>query len=267
MRASTTWRPFAVSSGAVQELLEVPVPPRSDPREDRWRLLDAVLGFVRRAGGAHPILLVLEDLHDADSGTLDLLMHLARHPRGTRLLMVATYRDIAVDRAHPLSAALGELSRLGQVGRVHLGGLGVDEIQRLLGATSRHSVSRPLADVVHRRTDGNPLFAHEILRLLLAEGLIDWPTGSPRESGGSALILPGHVPEGLRDVVGKRLAGLSAGTNQVLAIASVIGHEFQLEVLRRVSANSDEDLEIALEEAAAAAIVEERSVVGPRVTY
>ena len=252
---------------AVQDLLKVPVSAPSDPREDRWRLLNAVLGFVRRAGVIRPILLVLEDLHDADSGTLDLLVHLARNLRGTRMLVVASYRDMAIDRGHPLSTALGELSRIGQVQRVQLGGLGVDDIQRLLASTSRHSVSRSLTDVVHRRTDGNPLFVLEMLRLLLAEGLIEQPAGSQRESGGAALTLPGHVPEGLREVVGKRLARLSAGTNQVLGIASVIGREFQLEVLRRVSAKSDEDLEISLEEAAAAEIVEERSVVGPTVTY
>jgi DNA-binding CsgD family transcriptional regulator len=252
---------------SLQDLLKVPVAAPSDPRDDRWRLLNAVLGFVRRAGGLHPILLVLEDVHDADSGTVDLLLHLARNLFGTRMLIVATYRDIAVDRAHPLSTALGELSRIGQVGRIQLGGLGVEDIQRLLAATSRHAISRSLANVVHRRTEGNPLFAHEMLRLLAAEGLIELPAGSDHETRRGALSLPGHIPEGLRDVVGKRLARLSASTNQVLGIASVIGREFPLEVLRRVSAKSDEELELALEEATAAAIVEERSVVGPTVTY
>jgi DNA-binding CsgD family transcriptional regulator len=75
------------------------------------------------------------------------------------------------------------------------------------------------------------------------------------------------MPEGLRDVVGKRLSRLSPATNQVLRVASVIGREFQLEVLRRVHARPDEELESALEEAVAEAIVDEQLVVGATITY
>jgi DNA-binding CsgD family transcriptional regulator len=75
------------------------------------------------------------------------------------------------------------------------------------------------------------------------------------------------MPEGLRDVVGKRLSRLSATANQVLSVASVIGREFQLEVLRRVQARSDDELENALEEAVSAAMVEERSAGASTITY
>src|SRR5688572_2732833 len=100
----------------------VPTEPRpaGDPEEERWRLLQAVTGFLRNASQVQPLLVVLEDLHDADRGTLDLLLHLARHLEGARLLLVGTYRDVEVDRAHPLSSALAELRRTGAFARVPL---------------------------------------------------------------------------------------------------------------------------------------------------
>jgi len=61
----------------------------------------AATGFLRTIAASVPTVLVLEDVHDADRGTLDLLVHLSRQLVGTRLLVIATYRDVAVDRAHP----------------------------------------------------------------------------------------------------------------------------------------------------------------------
>src|SRR5215213_6038282 len=85
--------------------------PPGDPEYDRYRLLQSVATFLCAIAAARPLLLVLEDLHDADKGTLDLLTHLARSLRDSRLLIVGTYRDVEVDRAHPLSGALAELRR------------------------------------------------------------------------------------------------------------------------------------------------------------
>jgi DNA-binding CsgD family transcriptional regulator len=251
----------------IRELLQIPVSASSDPQDDRWRLLSAVLAFIRSIGAVHPLLLVLEDLHDADRGTLDLLLHLARNLARTPVLILGTYRDVQVDRAHPLATALTELRRVGDCARIDLSGLSVDEVQRVLASTSQRPVPRSLAELIHHRTEGNPLFTHEMLRFFIAEGLVERPDGGPGEAWRVQDTLAARVPEGLRDVVGKRLTKLSATANEVLHVASVIGREFRLDILRRVHPMSDEELEYALEESAAAAIVEERSVVGAVVTY
>src|SRR5204863_5253336 len=116
--------------------------------------------------------MVLEDLHWADRGTLDLLIHLARNLSGARLLLVATYRDIEVDRSHPLSAALAELRRISAFERVALHGLAADQVQRMLGAITGQDVSWGFAEAVQRQTEGNPLFVQEVVRYLVEEGLI-----------------------------------------------------------------------------------------------
>src|SRR5712691_5378268 len=224
----------------VRERAQVePAPAGGDPEEDRWRLLQAVTGFLRNASTVQPLLLVLEDLHWADRGTLDLLLHVARNlqtadssGRGARLLVVGTYRDVEVDRAHPLSATLAELRHIGSLPRVVLRGLTIDEVHRMYSAIRGQDVAWAQAEIVHRQTEGNPLFVQEVLRYLVEEGYV------VREGGRYVLAEgtePGTgIPDGLRDVVGKRLNRLSEKTNQVLSVAAVMGREFRLDVLQRV---------------------------------
>jgi DNA-binding CsgD family transcriptional regulator len=250
---------------SLRSMLEVQLAAPENPEDDRVRLLSGILAGLRHLGALHPLLLVVEDLHDADRGTLDLLVYLTRHLAGTPLIVVGTYRDVEVDRAHPLAEALAELRRVSQFARMHLGELSVEEVQRLLASTSHLAVPRPLAEVVHRRSGGNALFTHELLRFLRSERLIEERDGALRRVGEASLT--GQMPEGLRDVVGKRLSRLSSEANQVLGVASVVGREFQVEVLRRVQSRPEDELERALEEAVSAALIEERSVVGATITY
>jgi predicted ATPase len=121
---------------SLREQLHVTPPAAGDPEEDRWRLLQAATNLLHKVAARQPLVLVLEDLHDADQGTLDLLLYLARNLDGARLLVVGTYRDVEIDRAHPLSAALAELHRTGNVARLHLRGLSTLEVLRLLSETS-----------------------------------------------------------------------------------------------------------------------------------
>jgi predicted ATPase len=249
----------------LRERLQVSPRPPGDPEEDRWQLLQAATDLLHRAAGKQPLLVVLEDLHDADRGTLDLLLYLARNLHGARLLLVGTYRDVAVDRAHPLSAALTELHRASNVARVQLRGLSTNEVHRLLAETSQQTVPQPFAELVQRQTEGNPLFVRETLRFVIDTGLMERRDGALRRVGDQTLA--GRIPEGLRDAVGKRLSHLTQNTNRVLSVASVIGREFRLDVLHQVLARLEEELEAALEEASAAAIIEEHSAVGASITY
>ena len=228
-----------------------------DPEEERYRLLQAVTGFLRNAAAVQPLVLILEDLHDADRGTLDLLIHLSRNLQGTRLLVVGTYRDIEVDRAHPLSGALAELRRVSAFSRVLLRGLTADEVQRMLSGIAGQDVSWGLAEAVHRQTEGNPLFVQEVVRYLAEEGLIEREGGRWRATDQAPLVL--SIPEGLRDVIGKRLSRLSPECNRVLSIASVIGRDFALATLRAVAGIPEDDLVTALEEALRVAVLQEQS--------
>ena len=249
----------------VRERLRVEVRPPGDPQEERYRLLQAVTGFLSNAATVQPLLVVLEDLHDADQGTLEMLTHVARNLAGMRVLLVGTYRDVEVDRTHPLSAALAELSRVSTYGRVLLRGLNADEVQRMLSSITGEDIPWGLAEAVHRQTEGNPLFVQEVVRYMAEEGLISREGGRWQPTGQTPLEM--SIPEGLRHVIGKRLSLLSAECNRLLSIAAVIGREFRLGVLQQVADASEEELFAVLEEAKGAAVVEERASVGAAVTY
>jgi class 3 adenylate cyclase/tetratricopeptide (TPR) repeat protein len=244
----------------IRERVEVELSPPGDPEEERYRLLQAVTAFLRNAATVQPLFIVLEDLHDADRGTLDLLTHVARNLAGMRLLIVGTYRDVEVDRAHPLSGALAELRRVTTFSRVLLRGLSPDEVQRMLSSIANQEIPWGLAEAVHRQTEGNPLFIQEVLRYLVEEGLVSRDEGQWRQTGETPLAM--SIPEGLRDVIGKRLSRLSPECNSLLSVAAVIGREFALETLRAVAGMLEEALLAALEEAVRVAVLEERSRVG-----
>jgi tetratricopeptide (TPR) repeat protein len=250
----------------VRERLKIQPRPKGDPEEERYRLLQAVTDFLGSASVAQPLLIVLEDLHSADRGTLEMLGHVARNLADKRLLLVGTYRDVEVDRTHPLSAALAELRRLPIFGRVLLRGLNADEVRRMLNSITGQDIPWGLAEAVHRQTEGNPLFVQEVVRYLAEDKAII------RGEGGRWQVtrdtpIEMRIPDGLRDVIGKRLSGLSEGCNHVLSVAAVIGREFRLAVLQKVAGMSDDELFKALEEARKAAVVEERAGTGAVVNY
>ena len=249
----------------IREKLKVKLRPPGDPEGERYRLMQAVTGFLSNAATVQPLLVVLEDLHSADKGTLEMLTHVSRNLTGARLLLVGTYRDIEVDRAHPLSAALAELRRVSTFGRVVLRGLNADEVRRMLENIAGQDVPWGLAEAVHRQTEGNPLFVQEVVRYLVEEGLITREQGRWRATRDTPLEM--SIPEGLRDVIGKRLTRLSAVCNRLLSVASVIGREFRLKVLQQVAGIAEDELITALDEARRAAVVEERSAVAAAVTY
>jgi tetratricopeptide (TPR) repeat protein len=244
----------------IRERLKIKLRPQKDPEEERYRLLQAVTGFLTNAANVQPVMVVLEDLHDADKGTLEMLTHVSRNLAGARLLIVGTYRDVELDRSHPLSAALADLRRVSTYGRVLLRGLNADEVRRMLETITRESVPWGLAEAVHRQTEGNPLFVQEVVRYLVEEGLITRKEGRWRPTRDTPLEM--SIPEGLRDVIGKRLSLLSPECNKLLAVASVIGREFALETLKAVAGINEDVFVNALKEAVRLSVLEERSQRG-----
>jgi serine/threonine protein kinase/tetratricopeptide (TPR) repeat protein len=252
----------------IRERLKIKLRSQKDPEEERYRLLQGVSEFLSNAAAVQPMLIVLEDLHDADKGTLEMLTHVSRNLTGARLLIVGTYRDVEVDRSHPLSAALAELRRVSTYGRVQLRGLNADEVRRMMESITRESVPWGLAQAVHRQTEGNPLFVQEVIRYLAEEGLIARKEGQWRPTKDTPLEM--SIPEGLRDVIGKRLSLLTPECNHLLAVASVIGREFALETLKAVAGTNEDVFANALKEAVRLSVLEERSqrsVVRYRFTH
>jgi tetratricopeptide (TPR) repeat protein/archaellum biogenesis ATPase FlaH len=249
----------------IREKLKVEPREAQNPEEDRYRLMQAVMSFFSNAANVKPMLVILEDLHDADKGTLEMLTYISRNLTNTRLLLIGTYRDVEVDRNHPLSAALAELRRVSSFGRVLLRGLNIGEVRRMLTSITQEEVPMALAEAVHRQTEGNPLFVQEVIRYLTEQKLLIRAGGQMLTTASTPLEM--NIPEGLRDVIGKRLSSLSDECNRLLSIAAVIGREFRFDVLQKVAGLHEEEILSSIEEAKRVSIIEERSVVGAAVTY
>ncbi len=232
-----------------------PLLPTTDPLQQRFRMFDAMTGFWKRAAAAEPVLLILDDLHWADASSLRLLEFLAPEIEAARLLLLCTYRDIELNRQHPLSATLGDLARCSHFQRVRLPGLSRDETASLIEEAGGTGLTPALLDALHSQTEGNPFFVAEMTRLLVQEAVLG--PAAERAAPARRPALPRRIPEGVKEVIGRRLNRLSAPTNEVLARAALIGRSFELEVLLHLlDAPAAAGCPAALEEALQAHVID-----------
>ncbi len=197
-------------------LLSDSMPMNGDAAAGRFRLRQAVWNWLAAVAADRPVAVVLDDLHWADAATLELLGGVGiRAP----ILVVAAYR---ADESERLTETLGSLARTAPL-RLNLPGLqagAVAELVRTECETDDATVAR-----IAERTGGNPFYVRESARLLNSEG---------------ALVALSQVPEGVRDVLRRRLARLPEIGVSVLRLAAVAGRESSVDVLVR-AADSDED--------------------------
>src|SRR3972149_2906838 len=238
-----------VVSEVRERLPGLPAPPSLEPEQARFRLFDGITTFLKNASKGQPVVLVLDDLHWADKPSLLLLQFLARELRGARLMVLGTYRDVELGRQHPLSQTLGELGREGLSQRILLRGLTQRDVARFIEITSGVKPPEALVEAVYQETEGNPFFVNEIVRLLVADGRLEKPE--------EVVSWSVTIPQGVREVAGRPLAHLSEECNRVLTIGSVIGREFGLRLLEKVSEVKGDRLVEALEEAMGARVIAE----------
>lgn len=235
-----------LSPGVGVRLGGLPAPLVAEPEVERYRLMQAVESWLGAMGAQDTLLVVLDDVHWADRATLVLLQHLVRAaPSG--VLLAATYRDTEVDRTHELSSALAELRRLPHVHRIELEGLRVDELCELLERAAGHELDATgmaFAEFLARETAGNPFFVGELLRHYVEDGLISRDDG--RWTGDLEAGID-SVPAGVRDVVDRRVQRLGEPVEEVLRAASVIGYEFDVDLLAAVLDRQVDDVIDALD--------------------
>jgi DNA-binding SARP family transcriptional activator len=230
----------------VPELREIigQVPEPSPETEGaRFRLFDATARFLKAAAAERPLVLVLDDLHAADEPSLVLLRFLAGEIRDSRILVVGTYRDVDPTVGDPLAATLAELSRERVTRRLQLSGLTAADISRYIESSLGVAASARLVEAIRTETEGNPLFVGEVVQLLAAEG----PLGEIDVGRLWAL----GIPQGIREVIGRRLGRLSAACVETLTAAAVLGREFRLDALEQVASESRQELLQVLDEALA----------------
>ena len=211
--------------------------PPLDAEQARFRLFDSVARFLIGASERQPLAIFVEDLQQADRPSLMLLAFVAREVARSRVFLLATYRDDELGGDEYLNDVLTTLSKERGYARIRLRGLSDQQIKAMLeGALQQPLDERDeltLADTVCRESEGNPYFTEEIVRHLIDSGVLNWRDGrwvtDIREG------VEFGIPRGVREVVSHRLEKLPSETLELLSTAAVIGREFDLQLLTRIS--------------------------------
>jgi tetratricopeptide (TPR) repeat protein len=218
-----------------------------DPEGQRYRLFEAVAALLAAAANAHPLLLILDDVHWADKASLLLLRHIARAATPAALCIAGAYRDTEVDRAHPLAATLAGLRRESMLTRVALGGMPEADVAGVIAGWLGAAPPAELTRTVFDETEGNPLFVQEVLRHLDESGLM--------RAGDTLTAEQLGIPEGVHEVIARRLARLSEASNRALQHAAILGREWEFDVLAAMAGMDDEILLVAVEDALSAQLL------------
>jgi class 3 adenylate cyclase/tetratricopeptide (TPR) repeat protein len=235
---------------------DLPTAPSLDGDAERLRLFEGVATFLHNAAAEQTIVLMLDDLHWADKPTLLLVQYLARNLRRDRVLMVGTYRDVELDRAHPLAEAIASLRREQLFERVLLRGLPAEEVHAFIEAFGEQEPPPEFSATIYRETEGNPFFLTEILRHLVESGALTRVDG--RWVGDPASFADA-LPEGVREVIGRRLDHLSDECNRMLTVGAAMPGGFEMEVCATVLDLDEDRVLDLLDEALDRQIVRERS--------
>jgi tetratricopeptide (TPR) repeat protein len=242
--------------------LPAPEPVESNPEGRRYRLFEAVANLLCLISRNRPLLVVLDDMHWADRPTVLMLRHLLRSSHRATMCLVATYRETELDRMHPLSEMLADFRREEAATRVGLSGLSSEQVKQFIDAWTGHEALPRLTQLVFRNTEGNPFFIGEVLRHLSETGTLEQlelPRRRPVDELG--------LPEGVKEVVGRRLARLSESCNRVLTLAAVIGREFSFSVLQALADSPEDVLLDLMDQTLEAKIVQDAPGVPGRYTF
>ena len=222
--------------------------------QDRIRLYETITQFLVSVSDEKPLLLLLDDMHWADQASLSLLEHFVLGSSNRRVLTLAAYRPEDVDSNSPLSKTLMRLNRERLLENLTVKNLSPEETIELIKRTfGEQTVTPEFADLIYGRTGGNPFFVEEVLRSLVEDGTIfrtetKWDRKPVQE-----IVLP----ESVKSVLKSRLTKLQPETLNPLTMASVIGSEFDFEVLREITQIQEDTLLKRLEEWISAGLISE----------
>ena len=228
----------------------VPELPPQDARRRFQLVFQQFIGVFARP--EHPLALFLDDLQWLDAATLDLMEDLLTRSELQHLMLIGAYRDNEVDAAHPLMQKLEAIkSAGGKVFDIRLDPLTTKDVGGLVGDTLRCDAeqAKPLADVVHAKTDGNPFFVIHFLHALADEGLLAFDHERARWSWDLGGIHAKRYTDNVVDLLAGKLTRLPLETQVALRQFACLGNVADVAMLSIVLEMPEEQLHAALWEA------------------
>ncbi|WP_292364366.1 AAA family ATPase [Mesorhizobium sp.] len=206
----------------------------------------------------HPLALFLDDLQWLDLATLDLIEDILIQQDVRHLMLVGAYRDNEVSLAHPLMHKLNAIRKSGSVvNEIVLAPLAPEDLERLTGDSLRHEPERvrPLAQLIHEKTAGNPFFAIQFTSSLAEEGLLAFDHREAQWSWDIDRIHAKGYTDNVVDLLLEKLSRLPVGTQRALQKLACLGASAELDLLTTVYDTSMEDIHSDLWEAVRAGLV------------
>lgn len=231
---------------------DIPMNPPLEPRAEQQRLYESVATLLLSLA---PLLLVVEDVHWADGGTLAMLRHLARRASATRapLMIVLTYREVELDEARALTELLHDLNRERLATRLKLVRLSLKQTDDLLMAILAERPSAEFLEGIYRETEGNPFFVEEVCKALIEDGKLYRADGRWQRPAMEEI----EIPQSIHVAIQTRVNRLPEVAQETLRLAAILGREFDFGALHLMSGLEEDVLIDSLELAERAQLVAE----------
>lgn len=235
--------------------IHIGAPGSATPDGRRYRLFEAASQLLAAASQGAPILLVIDDLHWADRGSLLLLRHMIRSTRQAAICIVITHRNDVPEWSSEFRDVVESLRREHTPTRIALHRLSDDDVRDMIGDWTGRDSPLSLTRLVARHTEGNPLFVVEMLKHLDETGAL-----TLRQEWHEPITLADvGLPEGIRQLIGRRLERLGLTTRRLLTIGAVMGREFRLSDIEALVDVGEDAVLDGMDEALTASIVTEEA--------
>ncbi|MCL4333565.1 MAG: protein kinase [Candidatus Thermoplasmatota archaeon] len=208
-----------------------------NPEDAAVRFLDGIYEIFRNIGRETPFLLEIEDINFADSGSLNIINSLLDGIKNIKMLLVMTSVPVD-DQENPL---LEKIMGSRKVQSLRLHNLDKDQTAELIARNlgeKKSNISVEFSNFIYSRTEGNPFYVEEVLKLLIEKRMIfrkdsgSWDRKPINEIG---------IPSSVRGLIRERLSSVGETSKEILSVASVIGQEFDLEILEKLMDSVDSD--------------------------
>lgn len=232
---------------------------RGDPAGERFRLFEGLTEFFLHVSREAPLVLFVDDLQWASS--IELVQHLAQCIGNQRVLTLGAYRDDEIKDNPGLSRAVLAMNRQRLFYSLPLKPLDQQSVGQLMSLAVEGPMASQLVEAVYQRTEGNPFFVEEVTRFLRErEAIVHTNTGwNVRQS------IPLETPDSVKAVIGERLERLGEDAAESLRMASIIGRDFSLPLLRELLDQGEDRLIQIMDKSTRAGLILFKHVPGDEV--
>ncbi|MBN1897988.1 MAG: diguanylate cyclase [Spirochaetes bacterium] len=255
-------------NGNMKQLLaDVPELVKLDPERENQRFLMTSSRFFRHLGQEGSVCLIyIDDLQWADEGTLRLLKEIASSIKGSNLFIVGAYRDNEVTEKHSLIRIKTEAAKAKYpLDEIKINPFSYDRMNKMIAGLlgERESRAHDLTRYVNEKSQGNPFFAISILRELVEEKGLVWKEGYWEADWKKITRIP--VSANMIDIILKRIEDLTPQQSEILYLSSVIGREFEIDMLYPLVELNKEEVVRIVDEAISMQLIQESIERGKKI--